>query len=308
QGSYSEYSDWNLLGMQLVSTANHYMKENKRPMVLILDQVDRIAKKDLEFLRILQDFAKDCADLGSLDIIFVASEGIVPQIMKSRSSWSRASILFEVGNISDEEAIGYLKDSGINQKIIETVVKYLTGGRFALLKQFQLLNKVNGDPNILLEIHHIDIEQAQTIISLDMLHKLVECNILKENEDCTVSFHSRYVDTYFKEQNERCFGLTISSLTRSPPTVFVFSTEDIKALNATITPTSCESKVIPDSEATKFPDQYVLPVISTGILESQCWMMEILKIILDSIVQWSSGGKLPAKCLNCRTTDCGGDS
>ncbi|CAG8763918.1 18160_t:CDS:2, partial [Dentiscutata erythropus] len=50
--------------------------------VLILDQVDRIAKDDPKFLGILQDFAKDCADKGSIVVVFIASEGISPQIMK----------------------------------------------------------------------------------------------------------------------------------------------------------------------------------------------------------------------------------
>ena len=51
----------------------------------------------------------------------------------------------------------------------------------------------------LIEIRHIDIQHAKTIIPLNMLRKLVEANILKEHQDYTVSFHSRYIDTYFKE-------------------------------------------------------------------------------------------------------------
>ncbi|CAG8714162.1 9854_t:CDS:2, partial [Ambispora leptoticha] len=200
----------------------------KRPIVLILDQVDRIAKEDPKFLRILQDFAKDCADKGTLVIVFIASEGLVPQIMRSRSAWSQASTPFEVGDISDEEAVKFLQDSGIDKKKAEDAVKYLTGERFILLEEVQLLNRVNPKNLVekfkeqmftqikrdldtvelpanheffikLIEVDHIDIRKAKTIIPLNMIHKLVEANILKEHQDYTVSFHSRYIDTYFKE-------------------------------------------------------------------------------------------------------------
>ncbi|CAJ0838328.1 10835_t:CDS:2, partial [Entrophospora sp. SA101] len=182
-----------------------------------LIKVDRIAKKDQEFLGILQDFAKDCADKHAFVIIFVAT----------RSAWSRAIIPLEVGDISDEEAVKLLKDSGTDQKTAEDAVKYLTGGRFALLTQFQSLSRypkilfeefkeqlftqVKRDLDMvelpenheffikLIEIHRIGIQQAKTIIPLNMLRKLVKANILKEHQDYTVSFHSHYIDTYFKE-------------------------------------------------------------------------------------------------------------
>nr|CAG8552851.1 7490_t:CDS:2 [Entrophospora candida] len=217
---HPEYPTWNLLKEYLINTAFCYRREYKRPMVLVLDQVDRIAKKDQEFLGILQDFAKDCADKHALVIIFVASEGLVTQLMRS-------IIPLEVGDISDKEAVKLLKDSGTDQKTAEDAVKYLTGGRFALLTQFQSLSRypkilfeefkeqlftqVKRDLDMvelpenhesfikLIEIHRIGIQQAKTIIPLNMLRKLVKANILKEHQDYTVSFHSRYIDTYFKE-------------------------------------------------------------------------------------------------------------
>ncbi|RHZ44228.1 hypothetical protein Glove_750g52 [Diversispora epigaea] len=228
QDDYSKYSNWNLLSIQLQRTAIYYMKKYKRPIVLVLDQVDRIAKTDPEFLGILQDFAKDCADKGTLVFVFIASEDLVPQIMKSRSAWSRAIIPFEVGDISDEEAVKFLQDSGIDKKKAEYAVKYLTGGQFTLLKEIQVLNRVNPENLFekfkvqmftqirrdlvtmklptnhkffikLIEVDHIDMEKAKTIIPLNLIYKLVEANILREHEDFTVSFYSRFIDTYFKE-------------------------------------------------------------------------------------------------------------
>ena len=51
--------------MQLLCTVNYYVKEYKHPIVLVLDQVDCIAKKDPELFGVLQDFAKDCANSGT---------------------------------------------------------------------------------------------------------------------------------------------------------------------------------------------------------------------------------------------------
>ncbi|CAJ0843030.1 16717_t:CDS:2 [Entrophospora sp. SA101] len=82
QDNHSEYSNWNLLSIQLLDTTYNYMKKYKHPMVLILDQVDRIVMNDQKFIEILQDFAKDCADESSLIVVFIASEGLVPQIMR----------------------------------------------------------------------------------------------------------------------------------------------------------------------------------------------------------------------------------
>src|SRR6185369_13567907 len=87
---------WNLLSLQLLHTADYYMEKYKHPIVLVLDQVDHIAKSDPKFLGILQDFAKNCADRGTLVIVFIASEGLVLQIMKCRD------MIFNIINIHAE--------------------------------------------------------------------------------------------------------------------------------------------------------------------------------------------------------------
>ncbi|CAG8612737.1 1349_t:CDS:2 [Gigaspora rosea] len=51
----------------------------------------------------------------------------------------------------------------------------------------------------IIEVHRIDIKQAKPIMSLNMICKLVEANIIQEHQNYTVSFHSRYIETYFKE-------------------------------------------------------------------------------------------------------------
>ncbi|CAI2190537.1 19455_t:CDS:2 [Funneliformis geosporum] len=214
-----KYPSWELLSMRLSNVASYYMRKHKRPIILVLDQVDRIAKQDPIFFGILQDFAKDHADRRSIIIVFIAT----------RSAWSRVTIPFEVGDIPDEQAIKFLQDFKIDPKIAEHVVKYLTGGRFSLLKRFLSEHQINQGKNSfeefkeklfwetkrdlymmklprnhefflkLANVHHIEIEEARSYMPIDMIHKLVDINILKEHQDFTVSFHSRYVDTYFKE-------------------------------------------------------------------------------------------------------------
>ncbi|CAG8684091.1 21365_t:CDS:2, partial [Dentiscutata erythropus] len=124
----------------------------------------------------------------------------------------------------------FLRDSGIDKKSAEDAVKYLTGGRFTLLKNFLVMRQFYANPKILfnafkkkmftqferdldtvnlpinhkffvklMEVHRIHITQAKTIIPLNMIRKLVEANIIKEHQDYTVSFHSRFIETYIKE-------------------------------------------------------------------------------------------------------------
>ncbi|CAG8587097.1 4870_t:CDS:2 [Funneliformis mosseae] len=177
--------------------------------------------RDPNFLSILQDFAKDNADTRSIIVVFVASESLISQFQQSRSAWSRAIIPLEIDDIPDEQAVKFLQDFNVDPKIAEYAVKYLTGGRFALLTNFHSIYKINPGENSLkkskeilfwqiegklftvglptnheffrklIEVHHcIDIEEAESYILLDMIRKLVKVNILKEHQDYTVSFHS----------------------------------------------------------------------------------------------------------------------
>ena len=50
----------------------------------------------------------------------------------------------------------------------------------------------------ILEAHSIEQEQAEIIFGKNILQKLIEYNILMVNNR-RVSFHSRYIETYFRE-------------------------------------------------------------------------------------------------------------
>jgi hypothetical protein len=200
-------------------------------MVLVLDSVDRIAKGTPEFLEFLQNFAKDCADEGDLRIVFITSDGSALPLLMSRSSWSRAKQPpFEVGEISDEDAIDYLKKKGIDQDLAEKVVKNITGGLFSMLKNYvsnnqegmkyddilQILNEntyqVVSELKIpvnnmlfqrLIKDARIGTGVARNLdVSEDQLKSLLKKNILAVHPNCTYTFHDRHVSRWFKERNE----------------------------------------------------------------------------------------------------------
>jgi hypothetical protein len=53
--------------------------------------------------------------------------------VSERSAWSRVQEVFEVGDVSRDEALQYLKLGGIDDKIAAQVYE-LVGGRMILLK------------------------------------------------------------------------------------------------------------------------------------------------------------------------------
>ena len=69
-------------------------------------------------------------------------------IIIARSSWSRADIALEVDDISEDNAIKYLQGFDIKENIANDVVKYLTGGRFVLLKLFGRKSRYVADTDL----------------------------------------------------------------------------------------------------------------------------------------------------------------
>ncbi len=84
----------------LLEAAAKYKQKHGRPMVLVIDSVDVLAQKSPDFLGTIQDFAKNCADLGTLRIVFITSDGSALPLLVSRSAWSRAQKpAYEIGEI-----------------------------------------------------------------------------------------------------------------------------------------------------------------------------------------------------------------
>jgi hypothetical protein len=123
---------WDLKGFS--DFAIKYKREYKRVPVLIIDNANRLAQKQPTLLTQIQGYAKDGADKGTISVVFVSSEGRVPRCMiDDASSWSRHGHIIEIGDISKEEALQYLKFRKIDEKQAAQVYE-LVGGRITHLK------------------------------------------------------------------------------------------------------------------------------------------------------------------------------
>ncbi len=61
-----------------------YARKNGRPLVVIIDNVNRLAEKNTQILEELQDFAKDTADDRILRVVFVANEGYALRFLEGK--------------------------------------------------------------------------------------------------------------------------------------------------------------------------------------------------------------------------------
>jgi DNA replicative helicase MCM subunit Mcm2 (Cdc46/Mcm family) len=121
--------------------AARFKLKNKRRAVLVVDNVNLIARKDLGLLMTLQEKAKFAADNQLYTVVFVCTDGGAPTRMKGKlrspwqllkfsadsatenSAWSRARE-FRVGDMSIDEAMEYLRegrqqDPALARRIIE---------------------------------------------------------------------------------------------------------------------------------------------------------------------------------------------
>jgi hypothetical protein len=118
-------ASWDPIGNKLLDVAEYFYTTYGKPMVLVLDGVDLIAKKNVKFLGDLQNFAKLGADMGVLRFIFISSDGVAVDFLKSKSAISRSMPVVEIIEIDDQLAIEYLCSLPEIQK------KEKTKGRFA---------------------------------------------------------------------------------------------------------------------------------------------------------------------------------
>jgi AAA domain len=222
------WASWHPLSKVLFDAGNDFAKQHQRPMVLVLDAVDAIAKENEKFLLELQGFAKVCADKRILKVIFVASEGRALELMERQSAWSRASRPLEVGDLLDDEAIAFLVEKkGIDKARAEEAVAKLCGGRFAdLLKYADDVSKEQSNEQIRFhkdndmedkllrtglspthpffralldtEDHSMPGRKAAGLLGgVDKVQELLQHNILTVNSDHFISFHDRHSLDYF---------------------------------------------------------------------------------------------------------------
>jgi len=221
---------WARASVVIQGAAIKFLHKHNRPAVLIIDSAERLAKKNPAFLANLQDFAKDRTDEGSLRVVFVSSDGSVLEQFLRRSAKSRMwKLLFEVGDISDKEAVEFLKRKGVEQEKAEEAVRDITGGRFELLNDYfrvwwsagnestrqELFKETKKSLRLAgLSAHH---ELFRTLVLQkfvrddpardlcgdqhdQILRTLLDKNIIAAHPNLTFTFHSRHVESFFKQE------------------------------------------------------------------------------------------------------------
>ena len=125
---------WSALEPCLVKAAARYRAKHGKPAALVLDGMDLVAKKDPGFFLEVQDFAKKCADAGILSVVLVFSDGCALPLLQSSSAISRAGVIYEVGDVSDDDASAWLsKEYKVEALRAAALVDSIAGGRFPLL-------------------------------------------------------------------------------------------------------------------------------------------------------------------------------
>lgn len=219
---------WLPLKKALVETSAAYLAKHGRPMVLVINGVELLANDSPMFLMSLQKFAKACADCSTLRVVFVTSEGNTLPLLSLSSAWSR-SLVLEVGDIRDDQAVDYLVRRGVPKDRAADAVATITGGRLILLIQFASTfsgiasNKDYRKPldvetntclinaqiipqhelfKHLVKHRVIQNDDAAKLLSTEKLRFLLANNILAVHPNNTYTFHSRHVETFFQRQNQ----------------------------------------------------------------------------------------------------------
>jgi ABC-type oligopeptide transport system ATPase subunit len=215
---------WMKVKHALEATADAYKAKHGRPMTLVIDAADLVAKESETFFGRLQEFAKKCADKKTMSVVFVSSEGVVLPLLMRASSWSRAHDPFEVGDIPDVDAVTYLAKRGVPRARAEDAVRTITGGRLALLIRYvgthasktndQIRTEYDTDTGSALlkedlpsdhalfrrmvGVGRLNKREAETLVGAVKLEALLKSNVLSAHPDRTYTFHARHVEAFFR--------------------------------------------------------------------------------------------------------------
>ena len=220
---------WARASVVIREAAIKFHNKHNRPAVLIIDGAELLAQENPAFLQQLQLFAKQRTDEGCLRMVFVSSDGSVLEQLQSRSAWSRAHKPFEVCDISDKAAVEFLTRKGVEQEKAEEAVRDITGGRFELLIKYLDSSTAVGNDASRKElfkatrdaVESVGIgerhELFRTLVSITRLkdhparlllgdsadttlRALLDKNIIAAHPDLTFTFHSRHVESFFKQE------------------------------------------------------------------------------------------------------------
>lgn len=212
----------------LFAAGKAYRAKHGRPIVLVVDSADLLAREQPQLLIAMQDFAKTCAEKGLLRIVFMSSDGSVVSLMQTRLSWPHFVELFEVGDISDRQAENLLMQEGIPRMVAKVAVEHITGGCFRSLQEFlQIYNPEEPVESLIRDLdmkmsramQHLNLlvqpdlfhdllsrpamhrhHQMHKLLQIAQIETLLEHNIIVLNPRGFYTFGSRQVAAFFRRQ------------------------------------------------------------------------------------------------------------
>ena len=158
-----------------------YRKKHGVVPVLFLDGTDLIAKYDKQLFSSLITHAKIMANMNTLSIVFVSSEGSVMPLLKSVSGVNRATKIVEVNDIQDEDAIKYLMRSGIVNSMAKQVVNFL-GGRLVYLRSSIKLISVYKDSSLTEDELFEEVKNDMITLTLEEQKSNFKSAILQQSD------------------------------------------------------------------------------------------------------------------------------
>ena len=221
------HATWRTLEPFIIKAAARYVDKHGVAPVLVLDAMENVAKDDPAFFLKVQDLAKKCADMKILRVVLVFSDGRALPLLQSSSAITRASDIYEVGDVSDKEAAVWLESEyKVEPERAAEIVDTVAGGRFPLLAMcgessrplaaishelddqtrvhLQRAGVGASDPLIaaLLSAGRIDQDRAHELLSELKTMELLSANILSAHPDRTYSFHDRHVARFFRASHD----------------------------------------------------------------------------------------------------------
>lgn len=126
----------------LAETSKKFKKKYERVPCLVIDGVDKLAKKNENSFIQLVDLAKLYANDRKLYLVLVSSEGNIMPLINKTSARTRMAKVVEILDIDDDDAVQYLSARGFSEDTAEKVVKHV-GGRFVYLKKAAEIRRLN---------------------------------------------------------------------------------------------------------------------------------------------------------------------
>jgi hypothetical protein len=222
------HATWNVLRLSILRAAKRYLDAHGEPPTLVLDGMDLVARRDVDFFLELQDFAKLCADKGILRLVFVFSDGRALPLLQASSAFTRARAVYEVCDIDDAEAVAWLQaEYQLDGARAKDIVASIAGGRFPLLRQCadsrgtleemrEVLDTKTAADLIRLGVSptaplfralvanggRVKESAAAALLDDAKLQELLRLDILSAHADRTFSFNNRHVARFVQRAVE----------------------------------------------------------------------------------------------------------